>query len=66
MANLGLIRSKVGTGDPLLSELVDSSLVAIRRLGDTLHKLNCVNEYRTTSYINDDDDTSPHSRILDI
>jgi len=66
MANLGLIRSKVGNDDPVLSEMIDSSLVAIRRLGDTLHKLNCVNEYRTTSYVGDEDDASMHSRILDI
>ncbi len=66
MANLGLMRHKIGSEDPLLSELIDSSLIAIRRLGDTLHKLNCVNEYRTTSYMGDDDDTSPRSRILDI
>jgi len=66
MANLGLIRTKVGSEDPMLSELVDSSIVAIRRLGDTLHKLNCVNEYRTTAYMGDGNDTSPRSRILDI
>lgn len=66
MANLGLIRAKVGGDDPMLSEMIDSSLVAIRRLGDTLHKLNCVNEYRTTSYVGDEDNTSPRSRILDI
>lgn len=66
MANLGLIRSKVGDDDPMLSEMIDGSLVAIRRLGDTLHKLNCVNEYRTTAYMGDEDDTTTHSRILDI
>lgn len=66
MANLGLMRHKIGSEDPLLSELIDSSMVAIRRLGDTLHKLNCVNEYRTTSYMGDESDTSPRSRILDI
>ncbi len=66
MANLGLMRHKIGSEDPLLSELIDSSMVAIRRLGDTLHKLNCVNEYRTTSYMGDENDDSPRSRILDI
>lgn len=67
MANLGLLRHKIGSDDPLLSELVDSSLIAIRRLGDTLHKLNCVNEYRTTSYMGEEDtNTDPRSRILDI
>ncbi len=68
MANLGLLRHKIGSEDPLLSELVDSSMVAIRRLGDTLHKLNCVNEYRTTSYMGEekDKDASPRSRILEI
>lgn len=66
MANLGLMRHKVSSEDPLLSELIDSSMVAIRRLGDTLHKLNGVNEYRTTSYMSDVDESSPGSRILDI
>jgi len=66
MANLGLMRHKIGSEDPLLSELIDSSMVAIRRLGDTLHKLNCVNEYRTTSYMGEENDNSPRSRILDI
>ncbi len=66
MANLGLLRMKIKNDDPLISEMIDSSLEAIRRLGDTLHKLNCVNEYRTTSYMGDENDTSPRSRILDI
>ncbi len=66
MANLGLIRAKVGGDDPMLSEMIDGSLVAIRRLGDTLHKLNCVNEYRTTSYMSNVDESSTSSRILDI
>ncbi len=66
MANLGMIRSKIGSEDPLLSEMIDSSLEAIRRLGDTLHKLNCVNEYRTTSYMGDENDSGHRSRILDI
>ncbi len=66
MANLGLIRSKVSADDPMLSDLVDSSVVAIRRLGDTLHKLNRVNEYRTTVYIGEACDDAGHSRILDI
>ncbi|HAS81807.1 MAG TPA: hypothetical protein DCS43_03815, partial [Verrucomicrobia bacterium] len=58
MANLGMIRMKVNNDNPLVSEMIDSSLEAIRRLGDTLHKLNCVNEYRTTSYMGDENDTS--------
>lgn len=66
MANLGMIRYKVGNEDPLLSEMIDSSMEAIRRMGDTLHKLNCFTEYRTTSYMGDNDDNSPRSRILDI
>jgi len=66
MANLGLLHSKIGNDDPLISELIDSSMVAVRRLGDTLHKLNCVNEYRTTSYMGEEVDASQRSRILDI
>lgn len=66
MANLGLLRHKINNDDPLLSELIDSSLVAVRRLGDTLHKLNCVNEYRTTSYMGEQEDESPRNRILEI
>jgi PAS domain-containing protein len=66
MVNLGMIRAKVGGDDPVLSEMIDGCMVAIRRLGDTLHKLNCVNEYRTTSYMSDVDESSTSSRILDI
>ncbi len=51
MGNLSLLREKVQADDPLVRELLQSSADAIERLGDILHKLNQVNEYRTTTYM---------------
>lgn len=67
MANLSLIQSKIDQSDPMLAQLLKGSMSAMERLGDTLHKLNKVNEYRTTVYMpGEDGDESKESRILDI
>jgi len=66
-ANLGLIRSRLDTSDRLVDGLVENCLDAANRLGAVLHKLNEVNEYRTTRYLEGDEDDEASSRmILDI
>ncbi len=70
MANLGIIKARLESSDSLVCDLVDNSLDAVTRLGEVLHKLNDVNEYRTTRYLGTDsdetDDNNPRSMILDI
>ncbi len=65
MANLGIIQSRLETSDAMISNLLEGSLRAVDRLGEVLHKLNKVNEYRTTNYAGDEND-SDRARILDI
>ncbi len=66
MANLGLIQSRLKTSDKLIDGLVENCLDAAKRLGDVLHKLNEVNEYRTTRYLDGGEDDAKGSMILDI
>ena len=66
MANLGIIKTRLNTSDQLVTDLIDNSFEAVTRLGEILHKLNEVNEYRTTRYIGSDSDSSTTSMILDI
>ena len=66
VANLGLIQSRLDTSDKLIDGLVDNCLDAAKRLGDVLHKLNEVNEYRTTRYLEGDEGDADGSMILDI
>jgi len=55
------------TQDPLVKELVTSSITAAEALGDILHKLNTVNEYKTTHYLDGrDDPDAVGNRILEI
>lgn len=66
-ANLGVIQQRLRDADPELRDLADSSVRAVTALGKTLHKLNAVNEYRTTMYLGKSaEDGSEESRILDI
>jgi PAS domain S-box-containing protein len=66
-ANLGVIQQRLQDADPELRDLADASVRAITQLGKTLHKLNAVNEYRTTQYLEKSaEDGSEESRILDI
>lgn len=66
VANLGLIQTRLDTSDKLVDGLVENCLDAAKRLGDVLHKLNEVNEYRTTPYLEGDEDDATGSMILDI
>jgi len=64
--SIGVIKSQLSSEDTLINELVDTSVKASERLGDVLRKLNEVNVYRTTSYLNADSDSRSTGRILDI
>lgn len=67
LGNLELLRNRLASVDPETRKLVQSSLDAMDKLTEVLHRLTGVNEYRTTSYLGktgDSDDSG--SRILDI
>jgi len=68
LANLGIMQKKVeNSSDPLVKELIASSITAAEALGDILHKLNAVNEYKTTHYLEGrDDPDAAGNRILEI
>ncbi len=67
LANLGIIQKKLNNGESVVPRLVDSSIEAVKSLGQILHRLNAVNEYKTTDYLrNDSDADGSSSRILDI
>jgi PAS domain S-box-containing protein len=68
LANLGIMQRKVGGADEDLKDILNSSVEAAEMLGDILHRLNTVNEYKTTRYLDkaDGDADSVENRILDI
>jgi PAS domain S-box-containing protein len=65
LANLGIMRHRSDGGNEDMKELVDACLTAAEALSETLHKLNAINEYRTTPYLEDTDGTG-ETRILQI
>lgn len=65
LANLGIIQKRMDGSDDLIGELVNTSIEAAETLGDILHKLNTFNVYKTTQYLEKQDD-SDENRILDI
>ncbi len=67
MGNLSMLKTKVANDDAVVQGLLDSSAEAIERLGKILHKLNEVNEYRTTTYTDQSGkDATDTTHILDI
>ena len=66
-SNLGILKSRLhGESDPL-GELVQASIEAVHRLGEILHRLHAVTEYKTTSYLSrSESEGSDEHRILDI
>lgn len=66
LANLGLMKEKLDMSDPTIRELIDSSISAVERLGKILHKLHCVNEFKTTEYIGKTSADGEDTRILEI
>jgi PAS domain S-box-containing protein len=65
LANLGIIERKIGNADPGLNTIVVSCVKAAETLSVVLHKLNAIEEYRTTSYL-EEKPGSAGSRILEI
>lgn len=67
LANLGIIQKRLDGADDLVKELVKTSIEAAESLGAILHKLNTVNEYKTTQYLERREGTdTEENRILDI
>lgn len=67
MANLGMIRDQVRSDGSQADELLDASIKAAEDLSRILHKLNTVNEYKTTSYLDEQATAGrKESRILEI
>lgn len=68
LANLGIMHKKINPDtDFMMKELVTSSISAAETLGDILHKLNTVNEYKTTRYLEGrEGPDSAENRILEI
>jgi hypothetical protein len=56
LLNLSIVQSRMTTEDETLKELIKGSLEAVETLGEVLHKLNKVNEYKTTHYLKEEDD----------
>jgi PAS domain S-box-containing protein len=65
LGNLELLRARLGTEDKDACELLDSSIRSMDEIGSILHRLNQVNEYRTTCYLGESQE-SGGSRILEI
>jgi len=68
LANLGIMQKKLGeSSDDMVKELIGSSISAAETLGEILHKLNTVNEYKTTRYLEGrEGPDSAENRILEI
>jgi hypothetical protein len=66
LLNLGIVHDRMKTDDAQLSQLVKESLEAVENLSETLHKLNAVNEYKTTQYLAHPEGKDKDHRILDI
>jgi hypothetical protein len=67
LANLGIMRNRLANADESVKELVETSAKAVERLGRILHRLNAVNEYKTTRYLEPTEGAGDgESRILDI
>lgn len=68
LANVGIIQRRIQSDDPTVQELLTSSISAAETLGEILHKLNSVNEYKTMQYLRSSEEGEPSdsSRILDI
>jgi hypothetical protein len=66
LLNLGIVQKRMKTDDAMLMELVKGCLEAVETLGEVLHKLNTVNEYKTTQYLAKAEDESQEHRIIDI
>ena len=66
-ANLDFMKTHLLGIDESVKDVVESSIEAMDRLGKILHRLNSVNEYKTTEYLqNQNGDSKDKSRIIEI
>lgn len=67
MGNLEIMEQIEEAGDERFDRLIKSSMDAMHKIGSILHKLNAVNEYKTTPYLATGRGArADESRILDI
>ena len=66
LLNLSIVQSRMTTEDETLKELIKGSLEAVETLGAILHKLNTVNEYKTTHYLKTEGEGKAHRIIQDL
>lgn len=67
LANLGIIQRRMKSEDPIILDLVTTSMEAVESLGEVLHKLNSVNTYKTTQYLESPEGSdAPENRIIEI
>jgi PAS domain S-box-containing protein len=67
MANLDLMHDRLSNASGEVRELLDSSIESMRAMGEALHKLIAVDEYRTTTYLRKPlGPDGRESRIIDI
>jgi hypothetical protein len=68
LANLSFMRTHLLDADDAVKEVVEGSIEAMDRLGKILHRLNSVNEYKTTQYLQNlnGDGQGDQSRIIEI
>ena len=68
LANLGIMKRRLEkTEDETVKELLENSIAAMETLGEILHKLNTVNEYRTTKYLDSPEgEEDAATRIIEI
>jgi PAS domain S-box-containing protein len=66
LANLGIVQRRLKSDDATLNDLVEGSIEAVEELGKILHKLNTVNEYKTTQYLGEVEGEGHENRIIEI
>ncbi len=67
MGNLGIMQKKLEDADEMTKELIANSIEAMETMSDILYRLNTVNEYKTTQYLEKPPGSdSEESRILEI
>jgi PAS domain S-box-containing protein len=66
LANLGIMQRSAADGDEKVQDMVTTCMEAAESVSEILHKLNAVNEYRTTPYLEDASGEGDESRIIEI
>ncbi|MFC1462817.1 PAS domain-containing protein [Verrucomicrobiota bacterium] len=68
LANMGALAARITDPDDATRELISSGIEAAESIGEILHKLNTVNEYKTTQFLErpEGSEDSDENRIVDI